>query len=480
MKRRDQNGSILVLVTGFVLPLLFLLMSATIDVQAYLNRVEELQSIADDAALVGARYLPDREAAKLMVGSFLENRAQGASYSIVTTPDLVTLTVSRSFSPFFADIFGVILNSQIVMPYNAESKARAAPLDVYIAVDRSEYLSPALAVDASGTWGEAGQWGAADIFTSRLQIPFGATSLDPTIATQQCFNPHFSSVKRAAVRTFDFFSSFQLNRVGVHYFPGAVAPLGRTRELNEGLDADKKLTFFDTHLDWDSDQYVTVEEQESPESFPVQSTYCASVAESEPFFEQYRVPDPPRYMEITPQSEALVNQNSWTINPDYPLTVREKIWSRVINKGDQMDFSVVINAMSQSLFQSGQHKDRGGLVNHAGQVAFVISDRPPQINGLRFEYNGDAASIELHHSLHRLGSHKEEQSTKFSLYYLMIGGTQAEAQELSDLFSQEKLIGKTGEVLFDPKVIRVEDPELSLSKIVSSIVLEQRSHAISQ
>lgn len=480
MKRDSQHGAMLVFVAGFILPLIFVLMSVALDVQAYTNKLEEMQSIADNAVLFGARFLPDTQAAQTMIASFVTSRDANAHYSVSSAADIVSLTVSDSFSPFFGTFFDKALNITTAIPYSATAEARAAPLDVFIGIDRSGYLSPDFSLADDGAWGDAGQWGAADVFTALLTIPFRNGVMGARIATQQCFNPPYVLIKKAAVRAFDFFSSFALNRVAVNFFPGAVSLVGKSRDINAGGTSQEAITFYDTRLDWDVDHYVTVAEYEDPSSFPVQSLHCASIAESEPFFTEYRIPEAPAYLSTSNGGAFLVNQADWSLNDDYPLMIREKIWSRATNKYESMDTGVVINAMKQALFNAGQKSDRRGLVNNAAQVGFIITNKVPVIGGISFTNGNDVVAQQIHDLFSELRAMKSNQHTKLTFYYVLLGGTLSEAQALDTFFSGETLSNELGETLFEPKVIRGEDPEIFLSKIFSSIVLQQRSHAVSK
>lgn len=480
IRGRYQNGSMLVFLAGFILPLLMLLCSVAIDVNGYSTRREEIQNIADAAVLYGVKYLPDINSAETGAADYLKIKAKDATFTLSSSNDELQVRINGNFEPFFAPFFNKILSAPILFPYAAASQARAMPLDVYIAIDRGAELSPDYSTSDDTAWGDSGQWGAAQIFSAVLPINFAEGRMHPRIVTQQCFNPKFSLIKRAAVKTFDFFSGFRMNRVGIGYFPGAVSLYGMSRDINAGIKKAESVEFYDTHPDWDTDHYVTIEEEEPIQTFPVQSSYCASIAETEPFYTQYLLPKPPTYVGIGNQHELLIDQSTWSVNPSYPLSTREKIWSRSVNKNALMDFSVAIGAIEQSLFYSGQNELRGGLVNNAPQVAFIFSDRTPQINNVRFSSGGGIVADQIHNLLADLRAFKDKQKTKLTLYYFMLESSTQEVSELSDLFASETYAASDGTSYFEAKVIRGEESDEFLSKMLTNIFLEQRSHAVSR
>ncbi len=477
---RPQNGSMTILFAGFVIPLMFLLVSAAVEVQTYTVIAERAQAAVDDAALYASRYLPDIRAAERAGRALLTTSLPNVEIKMDVSRDTVGIQALGRYTPSVAAFFETVIGETVAVPYNASARSRSNPFDVFVAVDRSSYLSPELSEDISGAWGSLGTWGAASVFSNLLSITHNGVAIDSTIATQQCFNPTFSLLKRSTIKILDFMSAFSMNRVGISFFPGATRYVGRVREMNAGINSVEAVSFYDKHIDWDSDRYVTVEERETVDLFPVQSVYCASAAEHESYYHEYPPPNHPSFIAEEHSEGNLIDETNWSVNPNYPLSVREVVWSRAVNKNAIMDFELVLSEVEYALFGAGSHDARGGLKNRSTQVAFILTDRVPFAAGQRFENMGDPAADRISTQLDQLRDLKRDEQSTLSIYYIMFGGTQEQTAELESFFASKKLLSDNGKLLFDIRVIRGEDNDAVVTNVLAALMSENRGNVLSK
>ena len=175
VKHQQQRGAVALFIAGFVLPLLFMLWSASVDFQNYGETRAELQSILDDAVLAGSRYIPDTSA-KIVTESFILQRVSNAVVSTSVQNDILTAQLRKDFIPSFGSFFESVIGTPLRIPLVIEAHARNRPLDVFVAIDRSGYLSPDLTLSDNDAWGDDGSWGAASLFAGA-----GATNSYPAM-----------------------------------------------------------------------------------------------------------------------------------------------------------------------------------------------------------------------------------------------------------------------------------------------------------
>lgn len=476
-RRRSNRGSMVILFAGIILPLSLFLLAVSVDIQGYTTASTAAQRVADEAALLGSRFFPDLNAARASARKLALDVVPGAEVNVLASQNEISVDIRETFSPFFGELLAELTGNNYTLPVIASGKARNNPYDIYIAVDRSSYLAPALSDSGTGAWGDSGSFGAAGLFESTITIPFGTgTFVDPRIATQQCWNPVFRPLKLAALRLLDYFGGFSLNRIAVTFLPGAESSLGRTRYMTAGTSVRSENFFLDTHTDWDSDHYVTVEEPELSGSYPVRSIHCAAAQEVESFFDQYKLPSPPAYLSSEPYPGNLVDVATWNINPDFPLTSRERIWGKSISHGPVMDISVALADLEHAMFANGSLDDRRGLVNRASQLAVLLSAGMPRVGGVKMIDRNDAVAGVIRDSLTRIVGRKKPGSSKLTIFFVSMNDE--DISELDELFGEFKKVGPNGEELFEVRAIRPTNSEELISRILAMMALENRNAVV--
>ena len=75
------------------------------------------------------------------------------------------------------------------------------------------------------------------------------------------------------------------------------------------------------------------------------------------------------------------------------------------------------------------------------------------------------------------------QKTKLTLYYVLLGGSTQDVENLNMFFATQKSIADvTGFVAFEPVAVRSGlggTPDEFISKIISNLLLEQQTHVVS-
>jgi len=144
-KGSGQSGSAMFFVAAFVLPLLAFLISLALDITVYFTDQSKTQIVLDEAALYSYHFLPYQQEARSAAESYL-HRFGGISEGLVVDVgrDAIALTVRRNNSFSFAQLLSGLLGHDIdlALPLSVQSVVRGRPVDAFIAVDTSRYLSP--------------------------------------------------------------------------------------------------------------------------------------------------------------------------------------------------------------------------------------------------------------------------------------------------------------------------------------------------
>lgn len=366
----SQRGSALLFVTAVVIPVIFFLFSLSVDLNVYYTRNQRAQKVLDDAVLYGHRFLPSQEAAKRAVQLFVnQNQSElgeiGSGLSVSATSDMITATFTGTAPLNFTHWFG----ADIKLEFSAYAKARSTPLDVYLALDTGAAMAPGL---ASTPWGSALDWPAANFFESEPQFQ----DIDHRLVTEQCFNPSFSSEKLSAIRIYDILSSFQLNNIGLGFYPGFIFALDQARSVEKGgrrSDASK----FPGEADFDKNSGTPY----------TNNLYCMAAAEREVQHLAYKFPTRNRKFE-----SGIVDQNR-PLNRLYPGTsdldneylpymeARDVIWSRAVNSVSNSKFDDVLTLVGSSLLAANSDTTRGSLIDAPVKYGIFISGDVPKISG---------------------------------------------------------------------------------------------------
>lgn len=404
-----------------VIPLLFLAFSVLIDVRAMQNEQVFLQQLADGAVTLAAKDLPLRERAKATAKRFLAqysiNEENGLK-SIVIDNGQVAVHLERKSKNILSSWFGL----KDGIGYSAYAMSQIVPQDVAILIDASSYMSPEIFTSAGlvGTsedgWGTdldaptsklpAHNWPAAKFANSNAGAMYelnsvkdswtkkvNAKKINGRLVTQQCFSPPMSSIKQAAIRLYDYYSSFPLNQVAVMVGPSGVqnANIGMIRAMAPGADFSK--SFSDNpRFSFYRDYYASDE-------------YCFAIAERETAFsawnshQGFMFPPWNNSLGVAPpiKSFPLVNSdpsksNLWRFSDSgYAyLTTRDVIWSLAARRNYQhndnsdrhFDFGTGLERIVDEMIGAPNRPERQGLNHKVVRTGFVLmGDLPRQSVG---------------------------------------------------------------------------------------------------
>lgn len=427
----------LLLFSVIVLPLLFLGFTLSVDLTTFYSETNNVQKLLDEAALQGYRSLPYKDDAKNIVTSFLSrhapNRFSEPDLVVSTTGDSVTLAYDGLHELFFPKLFLTLTgatDTASALPLNTLSKVRGTPFDVFIALDASgTYLAPP--VTSLSPWGTALEWPAAQFFeTHPVFLPTG--TVHKRVATEQCFNEAFLSLKASALRAYEYFSAFDSDQVGVGVYPASDRELGILRFVRNRSSSAATPSGSRGEAD-----FLNVN------GMGRRDTYCAAAAEAEVNTERYRFPSPnPKLSHWSPHSQSppssIVLPPSFVLNPDYAdfQSVRESLWSTAARDGAPGSFDRVLSEALSALFSAPALSERGTLVGSASKVLFFFGGDVPWINGVRWS-EGNSTDIALREKLTQL---KEELRTSFqnqnfelSIHYVLFNHIGQSAPALASI-----------------------------------------------
>jgi Flp pilus assembly protein TadG len=390
--KKGERGSMLLLFSVIVLPLLFLSFTLSVDLTTFYSEANNIQKLLDEAALQGYRSLPYKEEAKNVTTTFLTRHApsrfsSSADFVVSTTGDTVTLGYSGLHELFFPKLFLTLTgaaDTSSALPLNTLSKVRGTPFDVFIALDASgTYLAPP--VTSLSPWGSPLEWPSAQFFeTHPVFLPTG--TVHKRVATEQCFNEPFSSLKTGALRAYEYFSAFDSDQVGVGVYPGGNRELAlvrgvRTRDSRAATPSGSR----------GEADFLNVN------GIGRRDTYCAAAAEAEVNTERYRFPAKNlKLSSWTPEGgsppASMVVPPSFSLNPYYQdfQSVRESLWSLAARDGAPGSFDKVFPEALSALFSAPALSQRGTLVGSATKVLFFFGGDVPWVNGVRFSPGNSA------------------------------------------------------------------------------------------
>ncbi|MCB0337331.1 MAG: hypothetical protein KDD62_13535, partial [Bdellovibrionales bacterium] len=354
MNRASEQGSFLVFVAAVILPTMFFLFSLVGDLSRYYLENQAVQHALDEAALFGYRFLPDTAAAEVAVRSYLarELPQYAGTVGVDAAPDVLTLTVQNqvlfSFARFFSADLGI--------PFSAVSRVKGTPLDAFVIVDTSAYLSPDIRTGAP--WGDEVSWGAARYFRELNPTPGFELSDQQRLLTQQCFNPIFSRLKRGAALTYSRLMDFSLNAVGLASLPG---PLDSAHIARPVLRPNKATGVLGNEVQL---------EHYYPYYFKGDLA-CAAAAEQEVEFTHFHFP-------VESSNAGLphprIIPGSWSVDPQYPIAASgaEYIWMQPTNAERSLDFLRALDLVEAELFAAPVEAERKGLVDRAVKTAVLF------------------------------------------------------------------------------------------------------------
>lgn len=406
-----QHGSSFFFFAVFVLPLLAFLISLGLDVSFYLADQHKTQVIIDEAARYGYHFLPYQQEAQTAVNNYLRRFPSTRSgVTVEVGRDSIAIRVRRSTTFTFAQMLGHLVGEKIdvALPFGVNSVVRSTPIDAIIAVDSSRYLAPDVRFGTA--WGGAQEWPAASFFENELALSFEGDTIDPHLLTQQCFNPAFSAIKRAAIFAYDYLSSFSLNAVGLGFFPGSGVSVDLARPVSPALLRGSNVDRFEFPL------------YQHPLSA---SEYCAAAAENEINFPQYQFPVRSAGLPVTePGPEIkpayIIDRSSWRLNSEYLpfLRAQEVVWSRAIHQDQRGDFAELLGEIWSQLAGAAYLEQRGTMAVSTRKLGIIIAGDLPWAGGYRFSTERGQGLIDA--AISRLGQSASDLKTNLTLWLLVL------------------------------------------------------------
>jgi hypothetical protein len=464
----DSRGSITLVSATILLPILFFLLTISLDLTQLYSDRSTVQRLLDEAALQGYRYLPYTDQAKQAVNGYLKqlNSLPGAVETIIGS-DSVEI-IYDGVAPF---TFASFVGKDSGIPYQISARARGTVFHAVLGLDTGESLAP-----QSGTelWGSEGLWPAARLFT-HFQ-PFGA-HITAREMTQQCFNPVFLGLKRSALRLFDYLSSFNKNSLGLIFFPGTLGSLDQIKDTRRsGLALTKPVT-----------GYFNI--ANGPIS---KNSYCLALTEEEPLESPYRIPNRSGLDKETESGEPRFTDPFSYLVPETSLadlTVRETLWTRAIKPGNVSTRTILSSSIAM-LSVAGQLNDfetRNSLAQKPTKASIILTSQLPH-EGLEFfpsQSVKDALIVSLQQFWRLLGGGSDDhiqQVRKGILYYVVLAvpGASIDRQlidELQEFFNQVLIDGGMDKQL-SVRVVYSENADDLAAGVVRSLVLENNTAVI--
>lgn len=395
----SERGTILF---AFILgaPLLFFFASLLIDsLQFEVDRVR-MQGIADRAGQIAARKLPYRTTAAtsalryidryggLQVKAALDLSAAGVKLRIAqAAPDVFRHTRAAGAA------FGVRRsNVQTAGDLNvAYARVGIVPRDVVLYLDNGADLAPDLyALPDTARLSELNEiiwreprhtsslqrsaWPVARYFqqlAEKRQLPLfsaapGGAQVHPLLATQRCFNPIFSALKKAGIRLYEHFSRQDHTQVAVLMGPFDSGVQKKDflsiRPLRRGKDDVSMLGFYRSNADISDQQCFEA-------AMKAGKAYGGRTSDSRYAFPQ--------------MSEALGKQEfSCGFLDQSCVSVQESIWSRAAQNG-RSDISGILERISRELLAAPVREDTLFAEAVPGSAWMLLGDFPHEA-GVRF------------------------------------------------------------------------------------------------
>ena len=406
---RYESGAAMIFVATIILPLFIFLLGITLDVNRYYAESRNAQTVLDQAALYGYRYLPFTEAASTAAVNYLgQYQDIQAQTEVTVTADSISLRFTRNFRTLFSRYFGINLE----VPIALYSRSTGAGIDSLILMDTASYLGPG--IPNGPAWADQP---VSSFFDSEFPIYHDLEGtglpqlLDPLIATQQCFNPAFSALKIATIRSYEFLSTFSRNKVGLGFFPapGGYVDFARavTPPVASGTSSDIAFLPYTGSL--------------------VSTHLCGAAAQRELHHDGYQLPESVAGMGglWQPQSGAPVDMISplnWQFDPEYAnyLQAKETIWSRVVraNPLNTPNMAALTQSIGASLFSVAPDSNTRSL-----KSVILFAGDLPYIDGVRLVNGAGSTNPTVYSALQaeltNLGSLAVDNELHARLYYVL-------------------------------------------------------------
>lgn len=439
---------------SFALPIILAMVMLGVDFGAIFFERGKDQEILNNAALIGAKYLPYRTSAETAARSYAEQwgHYDPSELTVNTTNDTIQLTVNR---PVGSSMLHPTKSAELKI--TVRSKAALAPRDALLFVDISSYMAPAI----GEIWGIEERDGfyigfkstndPNDIIHPPYPDPFSPawsaaewlkglapySALDKferTQRSQQCLNPVLQSFKQSAIRFYDYVSSFPLNSVGIIAGPvgAGVAGIKSIKQVGEsgfntGAEAD-----FPTPANYGTvpNRICLGMAEYDGRTFESDQNYFKDMSKAGPYYLPHysddidvgslygvSTPKPPHTDLVDPVSGSL---NTALLNAT--LTARAAIWSLAANPGRRIGIQALFTKIADELIDNAQNRDseRGALAALTTRSAYIfLGDFPAIINAgtaTELTATGDTVAQAIDDELTTLNQRAKSANKKLQLY----------------------------------------------------------------
>lgn len=484
-KVAKQRGSVPLFFVTFVLPLLFFLLSLSLDVGTYFSERANTQKVLDDVAMYAYRFLPYQSQAQSATASYVGRYGPvGAGISLTFPADGVELRVSRTFPLMFATMFGL---PGAGLPLVLTSRVRGVSSDVYVSLDVTATVAPPQTQSAplATQWGDQNTWPASNYFNAPQ---FGQAVTNPEvrrILTQQCFNPVFAGLKRSAIEVVDYLGGFSLNSIGIGMDNGNLYdPLELIRSVRGSLplpqsqqtNQDATFANFKNNL--------------------VSNIDCVGVAERSDAPDQFKLPQfsgaLPVRGNFSGRPSTLIDPATGQVNATYLpyLQGREVLWGQVARGGaGGSTATLVMNALTQVLL-APPVPGRAGLKASAKKVLIFFASDLPRQGSVLFQTSSDAAGQALHSALvTSVFPYVRAASTagvtgRVELLYVLLQSPSVPdrsvgAAALQSFFDAERATANLTTQQFYPRVIYVSDPQVLTEQVLAALAIMNSTSVVS-
>ncbi|NMC62579.1 MAG: hypothetical protein GYA55_05355 [SAR324 cluster bacterium] len=517
-----ERASMSLIIAAIVLPTLFFIFSLSLDLHSYLTMQNYSQKVLDETGLYSYRFLragpvQGEDPAVLAAKSYLlRYKSIGAFTTVKREGDVLVLEYQGRAPLFFANFLSKNTSNDskdsspsLYLPVNARTRVRGSVFDSVVVVDRSYYLAPGLWSEDHKAWGDSNSWEGSSLFESDfpivLQSEPSKITVGKRVATQQCFNPIFSSLKLAAANLFIALQSYSLNNTAIVFYPSLHGHTSVLRRLwqkerypEASFQEEQNLFFEDSAIDSSSD------EASSGSSPIVENRHCAAVSEDTSSPRHYWFPERQGSADNPLGGKpSMISSKDWTYNAflfDSQLRASEVIWSRAVMQGTQnhaeLNFAGVLDDLVSVVFELGSNEARGGLRNRALKNIFIFSGDVPRYKNIRFgDQNDLPLRTSLKNSIKRYGDlleHWNKRSAQggdpssLSIYYIIYHTTtspfaieESRISKFRSFLKEASLINEHQSSFFNIQLIRTENLNGIENELLNILLLKQKSGVLS-
>lgn len=426
----QQRGNTTLVFVSILMPLMAMVGSVALGFSQYLYKNNDNQKDLDNALILAASSLPDKDIATYKINSYLQDKGIDTS----------TLDITFKGSNIYAESKGEYnltffnyLNFKIPLSFKTISSSRSTPQNISILIDNSSYLSPN--PFANEPWDQA-NWPASNYLNDNFEdLNYNLIAKSAEHLTQTCFNENYSRLKLSAIELLSKFKESSDSSIALAVAPGVT---NSYREINyygpQYEDATKELDFDASNL-------------------------CASIAQTEFSNTKYQFP-------ITNNGiETIVNVGDWNFNENYKqyLIPEEIIWSQ---QSSLLDESADINSIFNFITIS-----KSGVINadSNNKVVLLMGDVPRDFNA---RFPEESIKNTLRDQIQNLSLLAFNAKSKLKIYYLIFSNIDLGENDLR-VYLNETANEFDNHVIFN--VMRIDSNSNITKELIKVIEDEQVS-----